>query len=49
MSELFFTFDYIAVHLRSNIKKEDNNISKAIPSEPPKPLTHCYVGTVSER
>lgn len=27
MSELFFTFDYIAVHLRNNIKKEDNNIS----------------------
>lgn len=27
MIELFFTFDHIAVHLRNNIKKEDNNIS----------------------
>lgn len=43
------TFDFIAVHSCDNIKKEDTTIHMEILAEPLEPLTHCYVGTVSNR
>lgn len=40
------TFDFIAVHSCDNIKEEDTTFQMEIL---PEPLTHCYVGTVSDR